>query len=62
MWARRPISGLWIIELLIGVDLIITGWTHVMLALAARKLFSGNGVNNGLALDIGCFNQPAQTQ
>jgi len=37
-------SGLWIIGLLIGVDLIITGWTLVMLALAARSFFLGNGV------------------
>lgn len=38
VWAQWPVSGLWIIGLFIGIDLIVTGWTRVMLALTARKL------------------------
>ena len=33
-WA---VSGLWIIGLFIGIDLIFRGWSYVMLFLAARK-------------------------
>jgi uncharacterized membrane protein HdeD (DUF308 family) len=32
-----PLSGLWIIGLFIGIDLIFSGWSYVMLSLAARK-------------------------
>jgi uncharacterized membrane protein HdeD (DUF308 family) len=38
IWAQWPVSGLWIIGLFIGIDLIFMGWTQVMLGLAARKL------------------------
>ena len=36
--AHWPVSGVWVIGLFIGIDLIITGWSRVMLALAVRKL------------------------
>uniref|UniRef100_A0A7C3Z054 HdeD family acid-resistance protein n=1 Tax=Desulfobacca acetoxidans TaxID=60893 RepID=A0A7C3Z054_9BACT len=36
-----PYSGLWIIGLFIGIDLIFSGWSYVMLALAAKKLPAG---------------------
>jgi uncharacterized membrane protein HdeD (DUF308 family) len=32
-----PVSGLWVIGLFIGIDLIFSGWSYVMLALAAKK-------------------------
>lgn len=32
-----PISGLWVIGLFIGVDLILAGWSWVILALSARR-------------------------
>ena len=32
-----PVSGLWIIGLFIGIDMIFRGWSYVMLFLAARK-------------------------
>ena len=32
-----PLSGLWIIGLFIGIDMIFSGWSYVMLSLAARK-------------------------
>ena len=36
IWAQWPLSGLWAIGLFIGIDLIFSGWSSVMLALAAR--------------------------
>jgi uncharacterized membrane protein HdeD (DUF308 family) len=36
IWAEWPVSGLWVIGLLVGAQLLFTGWTLVMLALAAR--------------------------
>lgn len=33
-----PMSGLYIIGLFIGIDLVFCGWTYVMASLAARKL------------------------
>jgi uncharacterized membrane protein HdeD (DUF308 family) len=36
IWAEWPASGLWIIGLLVGIQLLFTGWSLVMLALAAR--------------------------
>jgi uncharacterized membrane protein HdeD (DUF308 family) len=38
VWAQWPISGLWVIGLFIGIDLIFMGWNEVMLGLAARRL------------------------
>lgn len=32
-----PVSGLWVIGMLIAVELIISGWTYVFLALALRR-------------------------
>jgi uncharacterized membrane protein HdeD (DUF308 family) len=36
VWGGWPISGLWILGLFIGINLIFTGWAQVMLALALR--------------------------
>jgi uncharacterized membrane protein HdeD (DUF308 family) len=33
-----PLSGLWVIGLFIGIDMIFNGWTEIMLALSARSL------------------------
>lgn len=37
IWAQWPVSGLWVIGLFVGIDLIFSGWASVMLALAARQ-------------------------
>lgn len=37
IWRSWPVSGLWVIGLFIGIDIIIDGWTEVMLAMAARS-------------------------
>jgi uncharacterized membrane protein HdeD (DUF308 family) len=38
LWEQWPFSGLWAIGMFIGIALIISGWSSVMLALAARDL------------------------
>jgi uncharacterized membrane protein HdeD (DUF308 family) len=38
VWAQWPVSGLWILGLFIGLDLIVVGCSQVMLAAAVRKL------------------------
>lgn len=38
IYKEWPLSGLWIIGLFIGVDMIFNGWSLVMLGLAARKI------------------------
>jgi uncharacterized membrane protein HdeD (DUF308 family) len=37
IWAQWPASGAWVIGLLVGIQLLFTGWSLVMLALAARS-------------------------
>jgi uncharacterized membrane protein HdeD (DUF308 family) len=37
IWSEWPYSGLWIIGLLVGIQLLFTGWALIMLALAARN-------------------------
>jgi uncharacterized membrane protein HdeD (DUF308 family) len=38
IWDAWPVSGLWVIGLFIGIDMIFDGWTEIMLALSARRL------------------------
>lgn len=38
IWAQWPVSGLWVIGLFIGIDLIVVGWSQIMTAFAARAL------------------------
>ncbi len=38
IWQQWPFSGLWVIGLFVGIDLIFTGWTWVMLALAIKSV------------------------
>lgn len=38
VWARWPISGLWVIGVFIGIDLVLLGWSQVALALAVRRI------------------------
>lgn len=37
IWSQWPVSGLWVIGLFIGIDLLFYGWTWVVLSLAARN-------------------------
>ena len=37
IWAQWPVSGLWVIGLFVGIEMIFNGWTWVMLALTLRR-------------------------
>ena len=37
IWQQWPVSGLWVIGLFIGIDLIISGWAWIMLSFAAHR-------------------------
>lgn len=41
IWAQWPVSGLWVIGLFIGIDLIIVGWSQAMMAMALRAIRNG---------------------
>ncbi len=38
IWDAWPVSGLWVIGLFIGIDLIFDGWTEVILAMVAGRI------------------------
>jgi len=38
IWQEWPFSGLWVIGLFVGIDMIFNGLSLVMLALAAKKI------------------------
>lgn len=38
IWQGWPVSGLWIIGLFIGIELIFNGWALVMLGMATKRL------------------------
>jgi uncharacterized membrane protein HdeD (DUF308 family) len=38
IWRQWPLSGLWVIGLFIGIDLIFYGWSLLILGLTAKKL------------------------
>jgi uncharacterized membrane protein HdeD (DUF308 family) len=43
IWRQLPDSGLWVIGLFVGIDLVFNGWSWVMLGLAARSLPAPSG-------------------
>jgi len=38
IWRQWPASGLWVIGLFVGIDLIMSGWTWVMLGLTLKTI------------------------
>ena len=38
IWRQWPVSGLWVIGLFVGIDMLLNGWSLVMLGLMARKI------------------------
>ncbi|MFZ5832226.1 MAG: HdeD family acid-resistance protein [Planctomycetota bacterium] len=38
IWRQWPYSGIWVIGLFVGIDLIFNGWAWIMLALTAKNL------------------------
>jgi len=37
IYLRWPVSALWLIGMFVAIDLIISGWSYIFLALAARR-------------------------
>jgi uncharacterized membrane protein HdeD (DUF308 family) len=37
VWAEWPVSGIWVIGLFVGIEMIINGWSWVMFALAVKN-------------------------
>lgn len=37
IYSEWPLSGLWIIGLFVGIDMILSGWSWILLSLAAKK-------------------------
>jgi uncharacterized membrane protein HdeD (DUF308 family) len=42
IYADWPVSGLWVIGLFVGIDLILAGWSWIILSLASRKRYPEN--------------------
>jgi len=40
IWNRWPSSSLWVIGTFVGISMVMTGTTRLMMALAVRKLAS----------------------
>ena len=38
IWRQWPLSGMWVIGLFVGIDMLLNGWSLVMLGLAAKRL------------------------
>jgi uncharacterized membrane protein HdeD (DUF308 family) len=47
IWRQWPLSGLWVIGLFVGIDMIFNGWSLVMLSLAAKNLPAASAANAG---------------
>jgi uncharacterized membrane protein HdeD (DUF308 family) len=37
IWSEWPLSGLWVIGLFVGIDMILNGWSLVMLGIVAHR-------------------------
>jgi uncharacterized membrane protein HdeD (DUF308 family) len=48
IWNQWPVSSLWVIGTLVGISMIMTGTTRLMMTLAARKLV-GQAGGSGLS-------------
>lgn len=42
IYAQWPVSGLYIIGLFVGIDLIFAGWAYIMISLGARSLMKSH--------------------
>ena len=36
--ARWPVSGFWVIGLFVAIEMIISGWSYIFIALGARQM------------------------
>lgn len=46
IWHQWPEAALWVIGLFVGIDMIFTGWTWVMLSLAVKSLKRRTGTTS----------------
>ena len=37
LYAQWPVSGLWVIGLFVAIEMIMNGWSYIVIALAARN-------------------------
>ena len=44
IWRQWPVSGLWLIGLFVGIEMLFNGWTLVMLSTAARHFGAETGL------------------
>jgi uncharacterized membrane protein HdeD (DUF308 family) len=40
IWRQWPLSGLWVVGLFVGIDMVLNGWSLVMLGIVAKRLSS----------------------
>ena len=45
IWAQWPFSGLWVIGTLVGIDTLFTGWTWIMLSIAAKNFTAKHNIS-----------------
>jgi len=45
IWQQWPFSGLWVIGLFVGIDMIFNGWTWIMLSLALKNVVQPTAPN-----------------
>ena len=38
IWRQWPLSGAWVIGTFVGIELLMAGWSYVMLSLVLRRL------------------------
>jgi uncharacterized membrane protein HdeD (DUF308 family) len=38
IWRQWPVSGFWVIGLFLGIEMVLSGWSWIMLGLAARSI------------------------
>jgi uncharacterized membrane protein HdeD (DUF308 family)/serine/threonine protein kinase len=43
IWRELPVSALWVLGTFVGIDLIVNGWSWVMVGLGLRQLRAGQG-------------------
>ena len=43
IWQQWPVSGLWVIGLFVGIEMLLNGWSLVMLSISAKNLPIGEG-------------------
>lgn len=40
IWRQWPLSGLWVVGLFVGIDMVLNGWSLVMLGIVGKRISS----------------------